>query len=711
MKNTRMCVGIVGAGVISDIYLKNMTTRFHNLYVKSICARHLDHARAKAQEYGICAVTYEEMLNDNDIDIIVNLTPVSVHYDVIKAALDHGKHVYTEKTLTDDIKRSRELVSLAEKKELYLASAPDTFFSGALQRARTAIDEGLIGEVNSFAISGNRNNDILLSALAYLREPGSGITYDYAVYYVTALVSLFGPAVRVGSIVRTPYPTHINCLPQSPEFGQVMDTPNESQINAVIQMKNGITGTLHIDADNIFSDQAWFMIYGTKGILMLTNPDHFGGQVKYIRESPDPDSNEEPVVLWNYTPYTDNSRGVGISDMADALAGQRACRAGSQMAFHVQEVLSAILKGENEGHFTDIVSSCTKPEPLVQSKVPVSRLAHVAYNVKDMDSMLKFYKEVLGMKELFALTLGDLYDTITDRWNKQGQDEVTDAGEQAFVKSLENLRDKKWLVYLKLADRQYLELFYDIKGFGLDKIEGQDRSSSYGYQKMNFEVKDISEVREKLVKSGVDIREDIHPTVNGSMEIMVYDPDGNEVQFTEYSHREMEWLGMDDRKNPGSCSLVNCTTQVAYQVKDAANMLDFYTKGLNLKHAGRLTYADLASAMEKCGVNDEIVESVRAKDSAPWIDYIELAPHQYIELFYGPKEREAEDVSRYYGYQHISIEVSDIQETWDTVVANGLKPDSDITLGCDNAYQFWLTDPDGNRMEMHCYTNKSKQLL
>lgn len=711
MKNTKMCVGVVGAGAISDIYLKNMTTRFHNLYVKSICARHLDHARIKGQEYGILAVTYEEMLGDDEIDIIVNLTPVTAHYDVIKAALEHGKHVYTEKTLTDDVGRSWELLKIAEEKHLYLASAPDTFFSGALQRARTAIDEGLIGEVNSFAISGNRNNDILLSALAHLREPGSGIVYDYAVYYVTALVSLFGPVARVGSSVRTPYPTHINCLPQSPEFGHVMDTPNESQINAVIQLENGITGTLHIDADNIFSDQAWFMVYGTKGILMLTNPDHFDGQVKYIRQSSDPSSDAEPIVLWNFTPYTDNSRGVGVSDMADALAEHRVCRAGSKMAFHVQEVLSAMLKGGSAGCFTDIDSECLKPAPLTQKKVPVSRLAHVAYNVKDMDSMLKFYKEVLGMEELFTLTLGDLYDTIISRWNELGRDEAPDAGEQAFADSLKNLSDRKWIVYLKLADRQYLELFYDVEGFGPVKTMRQERNISCGYQKMNFEVKNIYEIRERLVEAETDIREDIHPTVKGSMEIMVYDPDGNEVQFTEYSGKEIEWLEIDEGKDPISCSLVQYTTQVAYQVRDAANMLDFYTKGLNLRHAGRLTYADLASAMEKGGANVEAVQSVRAKGDAPWIDYIELAPHQYIELFYGQKGREAGDLSGYYGYQHISIEVSDIQETWAAVSENGLTPDSDITMGCDGAYQFWLTDPDGNRMEMHCYTDESKQLL
>ena len=56
-----------------------------------------------------------------------------------------------------------------------------------------------------------------------------------------------------------------------------MDTPNESQVNAILQMENGVTGTLHIDADSVTEDQAYFTIYGTGGILFLTDPNQFCG--------------------------------------------------------------------------------------------------------------------------------------------------------------------------------------------------------------------------------------------------------------------------------------------------------------------------------------------------------------------------------------------------------------------------------------------------
>ena len=73
--------------------------------------------------------------------------------------------------------------------------------------------------------------------------------------------------------------------------------------------------------------------------------------------------------------------------------------------------------------------------------------------------------------------------------------------------------------------------------------------------------------------------------------------------------------------------------------------------------------------------------------------------------------REDRKLQDSYGYQHICIEVSDIRKAWKVVTSNGIKPDTEISLGLDGAYQFWLTDPDGNRMEFMEYTEGAMQLL
>lgn len=351
MEQKKVVTGVVGAGAISGIYLENMTQRFDNLSVKSISSAHMESAEKKAREYGILAVPLEEMLEDPEIEMIVNLTPAHAHYSVIKGALEHGKHVYTEKTLTDDLRKSAELVRLAHDKGLYLGSAPDTFLGSALQTAREAIDRGLLGEIHSFAVSANRCNEILLDMFSFLKQPGGGIVCDYGVYYVTALVSLLGPVARVGGAVGYPYPDK---------------TPNESQVNAVLQFKNGVTGTFHIDSDSVMEDQAYFGIFGTKGILFLTDPNQFGGEIRFLPNGGSPKDRPEAQVLKKVNSYSDNSRGIGPWDMADTILNGTPLRASGEMAYHVHEVLNAMLEGGTAGAFRDISSVCQRPEPLVE---------------------------------------------------------------------------------------------------------------------------------------------------------------------------------------------------------------------------------------------------------------------------------------------------------------------------------------------------------
>ena len=94
----KMRVGVVGCGAISDIYLTNMIHNFENLEVAACCAGHLEHAKKKAEQYGIKGCTYEEILADPSIEMVVILTPAPTHEGLIRQALEAGKHVYTEKT-------------------------------------------------------------------------------------------------------------------------------------------------------------------------------------------------------------------------------------------------------------------------------------------------------------------------------------------------------------------------------------------------------------------------------------------------------------------------------------------------------------------------------------------------------------------------------------------------------------------------------------
>lgn len=359
-------VGVIGAGAISDIYLHNMTERFSGIKVVSICANHREHAERKAEKYGIRAYSYEEMLKDEKVEIVVNLTPVEAHGELIRRALNAGKHVYTEKTMASQVKEAKELIKLAKEKHLYLGAAPDTFLGSSLQTARAAIDEGWIGEITSISIASTRNNDFLTSLLPFLRMPGAGILRDYAVYYMTAVVSLLGPISMVSAFTRAPYQKRKNIIPDSPEFGKEFDTPNESILSGIFQLESGVTGTIGMDAETIRTDRADAAIYGTKGMILLGCPNEFGEPVRLVPCDPLKKQYEE-IILKPVNTYSDNCRGIGLADMAEAVREGRECRASKELAFHVLEAVCAMETSAAGRRIVELTSRCKRPEPLTET--------------------------------------------------------------------------------------------------------------------------------------------------------------------------------------------------------------------------------------------------------------------------------------------------------------------------------------------------------
>ena len=359
MKDT-LRVGVIGSGAISNTYLENMINRQPVLDVKGVCSAHVENARKKAAEFGLPACTTEEMLANPDIDMVVILTPVETHFDLIKKALLAGKHVYTEKTMTVTLEQANELMALADEKGLLLCSAPDTFLGKGLQTARKAIDDGLLGDIYSFSIACNRCNDILTAYFPFLRAPGAGALRDYMVYYLTALMSLLGPADKVSAFVEAPIKSRMNNLPGSRNFGEEIQTPNESIIAATMRLKNGVVGTIHENNESLLVDRSDFIIYGTKGILLLGDPNQFESPVRLL-------TNGEQFSLKEETlPAADGGvgRGIGPADMAKAILEGRTPRASKELAAHVLEVIEAMEESAASGTVVALKMNFEQPAAL-----------------------------------------------------------------------------------------------------------------------------------------------------------------------------------------------------------------------------------------------------------------------------------------------------------------------------------------------------------
>lgn len=141
-------VGIIGCGNISSAYF-SLAPLFKGIKVLACADLNRNAAELRAEEFGVTAQSIEELLANKDIDVVVNLTIPAAHFPVSKAALEAGKHVYSEKPLVLSLEEGEELRRIAREKNLSVGCAPDTFLGGAHQLARQYIDEGKVGRITS----------------------------------------------------------------------------------------------------------------------------------------------------------------------------------------------------------------------------------------------------------------------------------------------------------------------------------------------------------------------------------------------------------------------------------------------------------------------------------------------------------------------------------------------------------------------------------
>ena len=342
---------VVGCGAISDAYLSTMMNRFKILEVVGCCDRNPEKAQAQAQKYSLKVLSIEEILVDDAIELVVNLTTPMAHYAVIKQLLEAGKHVYTEKVLAVELEQAAELVKIAAEQKLYLGAAPDTFLGSAIQTARYVVDSGMLGEITSCYCALTRDGDLLNRTFPFTTKPGGGIGFDVGIYYITALLSILGPVKEVSGIVRTRNPERPDYTLE--HFGESYLIECENLMAGTLQFECGTVGTMLFDSNSVFilPEKPHVVLCGTLGIMTMADPNRFGGDVKVFLKG-----NSEPFTLPSSFAFSDECRGLGVAEMAWSMRMGRNNRANKEMAYHALEVLHGIVK-----------SSVTKSNQIMQS--------------------------------------------------------------------------------------------------------------------------------------------------------------------------------------------------------------------------------------------------------------------------------------------------------------------------------------------------------
>lgn len=370
MKIESVKTAIVGCGMVSDIYLKNTINNFKILDIVGCSDIYRKAADEKAQKYNIRSMTLEEVLADPSIELVINLTSPKSHFEVIKRLLEAGKNVYTEKIMTIELSDAKKLIDIANERNLYLGSAPDTFLGAGLQTAKAVLDSGMIGEVTSCNAVLNRDNNVGAEFIPYIANEGGGIGFDVGIYFMTALTYLLGPASEVSGFMTTRNKNRKHFFPSAANFGEEYEVKCENIMVGSVKFCGGAYGTVLFNSESIMTDYPELALHGTQGIMYLPNPDFFGGEVKVLRRG-----NDEPFIIQQNHGFAENSRGVGAAEMAWAMRKQRAPRANKEMAYHALEILHGISVSAGTKANYAMQSSHIGSAPLPQGYIKKSKFA------------------------------------------------------------------------------------------------------------------------------------------------------------------------------------------------------------------------------------------------------------------------------------------------------------------------------------------------
>lgn len=358
-------VGIVGIGNISGIYFKNLAA-FDATTVVAVADIDRSRAEAAAEANGVPHVlTPDELVAHPEVDLVLNLTIPAAHGPVALSAVKNGKHVYNEKPLSVSLEQARELVAVAAEKGVRVGCAPDTFMGQGIQTAIATLNSGVIGDpIGATAAMRSRGPESWHPSPEFFFKPGGGPMLDMGPYYLTALAALFGPAKRTAGIVRASFPTRT--VGSGPLKDSVITVETPTHLAGVIEYGNGAIAEL-VTSFDIFngSKDSPITVYGTEGTMRVPDPNNFSGEVS-VRKG----WSEEWEVIEPTHAYGENSRGLGVLDIALAIRDGRPHRASGDLALHVLETMLSFEKGSTSGQHVTLSTAPERP-----AAVPVEGLS------------------------------------------------------------------------------------------------------------------------------------------------------------------------------------------------------------------------------------------------------------------------------------------------------------------------------------------------
>ena len=377
-------IGLIGCGHIAETYFR-AEKYFNNIKIIKCADINEKASKRCALNFGIKSVTVNELLKDNEIEIILNLTIPKAHYQISKKALTNGKHVYSEKPLAINLNDGKKLLKISNKKKLYLGNAPDTFLGGGIQKSKELVEKNIIGNVKLgnavFAFPGIQSYHP--NPEPWFTKKEGGPVIDMGPYYITALVNLLGPAKKVtGTIIQG---QKYRTIGIGPKKGKKFKVECPTTYLSTITFKNNSVIRLTLSFDVIAHQRNHIELYGEKGSMIVPDPNMFGGSVLTCNKLGDNwkefKTSKMPLGRINIrtqssraneTPTNANYRGVGLSEMAYSIENKRKHLCSGEISLHVLDIITSIMKAARSGKIQYINTFCAKPKKF--SKLDIKKL-------------------------------------------------------------------------------------------------------------------------------------------------------------------------------------------------------------------------------------------------------------------------------------------------------------------------------------------------
>ena len=352
---TPLGIGIVGTGNIAGGYARDAATHPE---IRLVAATDLDARRAAdfAKAHSVRAhASLDDLLADESVDIVVNLTVHQAHYEVTKRALEAGRHVYSEKPLALRSSEAHELVRLAKAQGVRLGCSPATFLGEAQQTAAAWIRSGRLGTVRAVYAEVNHGR-IETWHPAPVPFFEVGVLFDVGVYPLTLVTTMVGPArsVRAWGWDLKPERKTVDGTPFRIGSPDLIVAALELEGGAVVRL----TASFYVGRPAKGNGNLEF--HGDDASLALGSFQDF----------------DSPVEVGDYgkgykrvahvrPPFRGTAWARGVAEMAAAIAEGRPHRASAEQAAHVVDILEAANGSMADGGRRIEISSTFAAPPLM----------------------------------------------------------------------------------------------------------------------------------------------------------------------------------------------------------------------------------------------------------------------------------------------------------------------------------------------------------